>query len=176
MKHLLLLRHAKAEPGTDAVRDRDRPLAERGHRDAELMGRALAAENLPDLILCSPALRTRETLTDLLRPLTKRPRVLLEEALYSGAGGDYIATIARTAGDADRVLVVGHNPTIHRTALALAAEGDAMLRLRLAERFPTTALAVFALPIRAWPELKSGRGTLESLVFPHDLGAATEEP
>lgn len=169
MKHLLLMRHAKAAPGTDAVRDRDRPLAERGHRDAGLVGRALASENLPDLVLCSPALRTRETLTDLLRPITERPRILLEEALYSGGDGDYIATIAGLAKEADRVLVIGHNPTVHRTAMALAAQGDAVLRLRLAEKFPAGALAVFALPIRQWSELRPGRGTLESLIFPRDL-------
>jgi phosphohistidine phosphatase len=174
MKHLLLLRHAKAEPGTGGMRDRDRPLAPRGHRDAELIGRALAAEPPPDLILCSPALRTRETLAGLLRPFVARPPVDLEEALYSGER-DYIATIAAHGGDAGRLLVIGHNPTIHLTALALAADGDAALRLRLAEKFPTAALAVLALPIAAWRELAAGQGTLESLLFPRDLGGPEDD-
>ena len=75
------------------------------------MGKAIAAEP-PDLILCSPAKRTRETLAEILPALPNKPRAVYVDALYS-APGDYAEIIADNGDDAERLLVVGHNPTIH---------------------------------------------------------------
>jgi phosphohistidine phosphatase len=167
-KRLSLLRHAKAEPGEAAMADRDRPLAARGLRDADAMGTVLA-DTPPDLVLCSPARRTRETLAVVLEHVKKKPRVKLLEELYSDAGATYVETIAEAAGDAAHVLVVGHNPTIHATAVALTGHGDATQRIALATRFPTGGLATLTVPLSDWHDLRPGAGTLASLVTPGDL-------
>lgn len=153
------------EPG---MADRDRPLAPRGHRDAARMGSAIASEP-PDTILCSPAKRTRETLAEILPSLKNKPRVVYVDALY-GAPGNYVETIAGNAGEAERLLVVGHNPTIHVTALLLAGSRG-KLREAMAVKFPTAALAAIAFKAENWSEIRAGAGKLISFIRPGDVGA-----
>jgi len=169
VKHLLLLRHAKALMGGPGTADRDRPLAPRGHRDAARMGKAIASEP-PDTILCSPAKRTRETLAEILPSLNNKPRVVYVDALY-GAPGDYIEAITGNAGEAERLLVVGHNPTIHVTALLLAGSRGTKLREAMAAKFPTAAFAVIAFKAENWSEIRAGAGKLISFIRPGDVGA-----
>lgn len=167
MKHLMLLRHAKAAPAERGVADRDRPLSERGRRDAALMGKAMAAEPLPDLILCSPSLRTRETMAEVSAQFAAEPEIAFADAIYQPAGATYLDTITALGGDARRLLVIGHNPAIHATALELAGSTDA----KLAVKFPTSALAIVAFAVKSWSDIRRGKGRLVSFRRPRDLGA-----
>ena len=154
------------EPG---MADRDRPLTRRGRRDAALMGKAIAAEP-PDSILCSPAKRTRETLEEILPLLPNKPHVGFIDALY-GAPGDYLEAIADNGEDAKRLLVVGHNPAIHVTALLLAGSRETELREAMAAKFPTATLAVIAFKADTWSTIRPGAGKLASFIRPRDRGA-----
>jgi len=167
MKHLMLLRHAKARPADPGVADRERPLANRGHRDATLMGKAMLGEPVPDMILCSPALRTRETMADVISQFASEPKIALVEALYEPAGATYIDAIAAHGGDAKRLLIVGHNPAIQATALALVGAAGA----KLAAKFPTCSLAIISFKDRDWSAIKPGKGRLVSFRRPRDVGA-----
>jgi len=167
VKHLMLLRHAKTRPADPGVADRDRPLADRGHRDATLMGKAISDEPLPDTILCSPARRTRETMADLISQFASEPKMALVEALYEPAGATYLDAIAAHGGDAKRLLIVGHNPAIQATALALVGGSGT----KLAAKFPTCALAIIALKDGDWSAIKPGKGRLVSFRRPRDVGA-----
>jgi phosphohistidine phosphatase len=167
--HLLLLRHAKAASGEGGMTDRDRPLTPRGQRDAGLMGAAIATEP-PDAILCSPAKRTRQTLAAVVACLGENPKTTFSDDLYE-AGRDYRDTISTSGGDAQRLLVVGHNPAIHRTALALTGAGDAAIHAMLSGKFPTGALAEIAFDAGSWREIKPGSGELLAFRRPKDLGA-----
>lgn len=170
MRHLLLLRHAKAASGGPGIADRERPLAPRGNRDAGLIGAALVAEGtIPDLVLCSPTRRTRETLDGVVSRFPAAPRVIVVDSLYGAADGDYVQIISEFGGTAKRLLVVGHNPTIHATALALAGSGDEALRTRLAGKFPTAGLALIAFKGKAWSATLPGSGELIQLLRPRDL-------
>jgi phosphohistidine phosphatase len=169
MLHLLLLRHAKAESAANGMADHERRLTARGRRDAGLMGEAIAAEP-PDAILCSPAKRTRETLAAVVAHLEKKPKTTFPDELYE-AGSDYREAIAALGGAAHRLLVVGHNPTIHRTALALTGAGDAALHAMLSGKFPTAALAVIAFDVPGWQVIQPGSGELLAFRRPKDLGA-----
>jgi phosphohistidine phosphatase len=167
-RRLSLLRHGKAGPAGGTMADRDRPLAERGRRDADAIGGVLATSP-PDLVLCSPARRTRETLSAVLPHLKPAPRVELVEALYSGGDGTCIQAIAESGGRSVHVLVIGHNPTIHATAITLARHGDAALRSTLAGHFPTSALAIVEFELADWSGLRPGAGTLTALITPATL-------
>ena len=169
MLRLLLLRHAKAVQAAPGMADRERPLAPRGRRDAGLMGEAMAAEP-PDLVLCSPAKRSRETLAGVVGEFAKKPKTVFVDALYEG-GADYVKAIAAEGGDAGRLLVVGHNPTIHRTALLLTGTGDAALFSMMSGKFPTAALAEIAFDVAKWQEIEAGGGELLAFRRPRDLGA-----
>ena len=171
MRHLLLLRHAKAVSAERGMADRDRPLTPRGHRDARLIGAAIAADGPPDLVLCSPSRRTRETLAGVLEKLAAEPKVVFATGLYEGQGSTYAEAIAAQGDGAKRLLVIGHNPTIHATALAFAITGDRARRAALAAKFPTGALAVIAIEDDDWRAIRPGTGELVSFLRPRDLDA-----
>ncbi|MEV0391849.1 SixA phosphatase family protein [Polymorphospora rubra] len=139
-RSIVLLRHSKAEQ-PDGIADIERPLTDRGHADAGAAGAWLTgSDNLPDLVLCSPAKRTRQTWHAVAvaiagtagesGPGAGAPEVRYEQALYAGSAGDLLAVL-RDAGDAyEAVLVVGHNPSISDLSALLdpASGGDEGLR------------------------------------------------
>jgi phosphohistidine phosphatase len=163
---LWLLRHAKSswdDPGLD---DLERPLARRGVRAAALMGRYLEAERIrPELVLCSSALRTRETLAGVLPALGPDVVVRIEPAVYTFDARQLLAVLRETDGGS--VLLVGHNPAMQDLALALAARGERLADL--AEKFPTGAFAEIALPAGSWSDLAEGSGELTRFVTPREL-------
>ncbi len=160
---LLLLRHAKSDY-PDGVADHDRPLAPRGIREAGLAGDWLRA-NVPtiDGVLCSTATRTRETLA---RTGIDAP-VRYSERLYGAAPGTMIEEINKAGDELRTLLVVGHEPTMSAVALGLAgAEGtDTTTMERIAQKFPTSAIAVLAVP-GAWKGLEPGGAALIDFHIP----------
>lgn len=144
---VLLLRHATAD-SPPATSDRNRPLSPHGRTEAATLGRWLVDQQRGGAwspittVLCSPALRTRETLQGLGLGL---PVTLVEE-LYGGGVPDVVDAIAAVPPDAATVLVVGHAPGIPATAMDLddiAAEvGDVPADRPVLQRFPPASLAV----------------------------------
>lgn len=171
MLQLLLLRHAKSSWDEPGLEDVQRPLNERGRKDAKSMGETMAELGLaPNLVLCSPAERTRQT-WDLLRAsLAKSPPAIFEAALYDFGMGDGLQeTIAEQGGVATSMLVIGHNPSIENLAIRLCDRDSGKLRERMEKKYPTGALAVFALPITNWGQLSPGLGRLTHFIRPKDL-------
>ena len=108
----MILRHAKADRPT-GVADVDRPLTGRGHADAAAAGAWLASRGYPpDVVLCSPAKRTRQTWHGVALALSGAPDVRYEPDLYAGGVDAVLSLIASVPGSAGTVLVVGHNPTV----------------------------------------------------------------
>jgi phosphohistidine phosphatase len=176
---LMLLRHAKSEKAEPGMSDHARPLNARGKNDASLIGAYMARHALvPDLVLVSPAERTRQTwervATALPKPPKppKPPRVVYEDRLYN-AGAEAIVALVKTAAPAARtLLVVGHNPGMHEAARRLIASGDVEARERLNEGLPTSGLAVIDFAARDWRKLHAHGGRLERFVSPRSLAEA----
>jgi phosphohistidine phosphatase len=120
MRTLVLMRHAKSDY-PDGVGDHERPLAPRGEREAGLAGEWLR-ENVPpiDAVLCSSAVRTRQTLA---RTGVEAPASYLE-ALYGAAPGTMIGALNEVDDAVATLLVVGHEPTVSHVTLGLAAPGS----------------------------------------------------
>ena len=116
----------------------------------------------PDLVLCSTAVRARQTL-DLLE-LSDASEVLLERELYGADADDLLARLNAVDDATTSVLVIGHNPCIQEAALLLAAEPNG-----LNEKFPTAALADLRLAIESWTEVAPGVARLHALVTPKNL-------
>lgn len=155
--------------------DIDRPLSPRGQRAAEAIATAISARGLvPDRILCSPARRTRETLAA-LRPLIDESRVAFVDRLYN-AGGDYRGIIAELGGDAETLMVIGHNPSIHATATALIGGGDRALTAEISAKYPTGALTVIAFETGDWASLSPRAGHVTAFIKPRDLEADRTGP
>jgi phosphohistidine phosphatase len=119
----------------------------------------------PELILCSPAARTQETLT-LMRPALSAATVLLEDGLYGASRDELLARIRRVADTVSSVMLIGHNPGLHELALALASAGDDLPRLE--EKFPAGALATLTIA-GAWEQLAPASAVLAALVAPKHL-------
>ena len=167
MKTLLLLRHSKAGLGAP---DRDRGLTGRGRRQAAAAGRYLAAEGLlPDIVICSDARRTRETLDGLA--LEEGTAVRFTPELYDGHVPELVGLVRGIEDDdASQVLVVGHNPTVSDAGRYLAREGDPASLSRLALGMPTSGLAVLKFEAAHWSAV--GAGTLTRLLRPADYPEA----
>lgn len=170
MKHLYLLRHAKSSWDDPSLADDDRPLAPRGVRALARMRKYLRKAKIrPDLVICSPARRTRQTLAEVEAVLGRDVEVRIEPQVYTGGAGALVDVVSRAPDSASSIMVIGHNPSLQDLAVSLAVEGEEALRARLAEKFPTGALAVIGLQLDAWQDLGEVRGTLEELVLPREL-------
>ncbi|WP_041375948.1 SixA phosphatase family protein [Polymorphum gilvum] len=170
MLRLLLLRHAKSDWADASLADFDRPLNERGDQSAARMSAYLKAEGLyPDRILCSTALRTRQTLARLLPELHRDAEVSLMRALYDDGELDYIPHIRSRGGNVRTLMVIGHNPATEDTARELVIEGRAEDLHALNEKYPTGALAVIECPTETWAGLTAQTCRLERFVRPRLL-------
>ncbi len=168
VRRLHLLRHAKsswADPGRE---DRDRPLAPRGRRAARrLAGHLRDLGVRPDLVLCSPAVRTRQTL-ELVQPgLGAGVDVRFEEELYAASADGLLDRLRQLPESAGAALVVGHNPGLQELVLLLARRGS--LRERAAAHFPTAALATLSFGAGGWAGLTRSGAELVSYVVPREL-------
>lgn len=171
MLELMLLRHAKSrldQPGAD---DHERELNERGLAAAPRVGR-LARERglLPDLVLCSTARRTRQT-WDLVAAELGGAEVPVQHlrTLYLAEPAAMLDVVQRRGAGAQRVLLVAHNPGMHALAQRLVGRGDAAARARLAEKFPTAALALIGFAGDEWRAAGLGRGELLDFWRPREL-------
>jgi phosphohistidine phosphatase len=163
---LYLLRHAKSSWADPTLADRERPLAPRGRRDAERIARHLRRHGVePDVVLCSSAARTRETL-ELIRHAVATSTVMLEDDLYGASSDELLARLRLVPDSVGSVMLIGHNPGLHQLALALTATGDELERLEA--KFPTAALATLALA-KTWSRLAPADATLAEYVVPKQL-------
>ena len=183
-RRLILIRHAKAEQPTAGQADTDRPLAARGLLDAEVGGHELARIAVPDVVFCSPSRRTRQTWRSVLDGLSAevktqegqaepRPEVHYVQALYEATTFDVIETVRRAAPGASVVVVVGHEPIMSETTVALAGPGsdpDAVQHVK--NGYPTGGIAVLAVE-REWAGLAPGDGRLEQFVVPRAEGGGS---
>lgn len=145
IKRLILMRHAKAAFPL-GVEDHDRPLAQRGHTEAPLAGKWLMDNGVvPDFILCSSALRTRQTCTWVCQQLgEKAPTPKLESALYAAGATSMLSVINNVPETVSTLMVITHMPGVQSLALRLASrDSDQDAYMDLASGFPTSAFAVF---------------------------------
>lgn len=169
-RQLLLLRHAKAMPGDAGMADIDRPLAARGEDAAAAIGRYLAERGLaPDLVLCSPARRTRQTWEIAARELPQTKTKFIDELYDFGDGSALLDVIRRLGHEARRLMLVTHNPATQALALALAGKAEKSLRGKMAEKYPTAGLALLSFPSGNWADTAEGKGHLDGFVTPREL-------
>jgi len=171
MRRLMLLRHAKTETDAPSGRDQDRRLDDRGHNDAAEIGGWIATHPpFPDAVLVSTATRSRQT-WDIawaaMKEFVPPPHVEQLPELYGADPLRILAAVrSASAADAQRVMVVGHNPGMHELALALAGSGNAAGRKALAGNLPTSGLAVLDFAVDDWDDVAFRRGRLVLFVSP----------
>lgn len=155
---LVVVRHAKAESSNPGG-DHERALAPRGVEDSGALGRWLADEGLlPDLVLVSTAVRTRQTTELVLQGagvVVADVPVWSSGSIYDG-GVDATLQAVQEADDEARTLwLVGHQPVVGALTLELAEprRSDHGLIEALGSSFPTSGAAVLQTDVRSWSEL-----------------------
>lgn len=159
MRTLMLLRHAKAEGFGPS--DHERPLAPRGLAQSRGVGDYLIEKDLvPDLVLCSTALRTRQTWAEAAAALgdAATDNVDFVGSLYDASPRIVRDLVAMTDPAHRRVLVIGHEPIMSMTATAYAREGsESAMLFTVKAGLPTAALAHISLEDwgDSWGELRA---------------------
>jgi phosphohistidine phosphatase len=174
-RRLTLLRHAKSD--WPDLPDHDRPLAKRGRKDAPRIGRWLRTHGyVPDIVICSTALRTRQT-WDLVAPeVNGSARVQFEPRAYAASALTLLYLCRELPDTCHAALLIAHNPGIEELAASLggAQEGGQEGAPEPAGlRFPTAAVAVFEFT-GAWSALAPGQANMIDYIIPADLLRARE--
>jgi phosphohistidine phosphatase len=168
MRRLFVLRHAKSSWDDPGLPDHDRPLARRGRKASKLIAEHLRLEGVsPELVLCSSAARTRETLERMM-PALPGAEVSIERGLYGASADDLLSRLRRVPDAVGSVMLIGHQPAIQELVLDLAGDGADLNRVRV--KFPTAALATL-LFAGGWSELEPGGAELVAYVRPKELAA-----
>jgi len=158
---LYLLRHAKSSWKDDSLRDFDRPLKGRGRDAAKQIGKRLADEKpRPVLVVCSPAVRTRETADIVLKQAHLKVDLTFDERIYEASLRDLLQVVADIPDDKQAAMMIGHNPGFEELVAFLSGEH---------RRMPTCGLAKIRLEVASWKEIRAGEGTLEWFISPKEL-------
>ncbi|MEB3288812.1 MAG: histidine phosphatase family protein [Leptolyngbya sp.] len=157
-KHLIFFRHGKSDWEASFDRDYDRPVAERGRRAAQTMGRWLAAtQRVPDLAITSSAVRAKTTL-DLAMTAGQWGCPTQEtDALYEATVDRVLGVIHQQPDRCQSLMLVGHEPAWSDTLTYL---GGGTVRM------PTAAMACLRVEVDRWIQVRQGRGTLLWLMPP----------
>ncbi|MDP5226644.1 MULTISPECIES: histidine phosphatase family protein [Arthrobacter] len=167
MKRLIIMRHAKSDWPL-GVPDHDRPLEPRGHRDAAAAGAWLRESgNVPDFILCSTALRTRQTCTWVCEELgEKAPTPKLESGLYAASATRMLTVINHVPETVTSLMIISHLPGAQDLALLLAdRDSEQAAYLDMAERYRTSGITVLKTA-KPWAELDGQDATLTAFEVP----------
>jgi phosphohistidine phosphatase len=161
MKHLFLLRHAKSSWDDDSLDDFDRPLNSRGKSAAPLMGKVMKERKVaPDVILCSPAKRTKQTIKLVNETAKLKTGVTFNDAIYDASAADLRKLIRKQKKSVEGILLIGHNPGLEEFLELLTGKY---------ERMPTAALVQINLNADDWSDIEDGANKLAWIVRPKDL-------
>jgi phosphohistidine phosphatase len=166
-KTLLIMRHAKSDWDSGAVRDFDRPLASRGRRDAPKIGKWIKDHQLiPHLIISSPAQRAKETIKLAAEQFAYDKNLIQwNEEIYGAGLSDLLFIISHFPEELNRALIVGHNPGFEDLVAFLMGKDESKLHDKL---MPTAALACFNV-VGNWNQLDKADIRLSSLIKPKQL-------
>jgi phosphohistidine phosphatase len=168
MKTLHLLRHAKSSWKDPALDDHERPLSKRGRETAKMIGAYLRREKIrPDIVVCSTAVRARQTLAPISKEI-KPSKVVLKKGIYAVPQQKLWKHISTLPENADCVLLIGHNPALHDLALALATPKSRARLPSIEAKFPTGAMATFRFD-GTWKGLRPNGAALSAFTCPKDI-------
>ena len=165
---LILVRHAKSSWSNAGLEDHERPLNDRGKRSALKIGSWLNERNhLPQRVLSSDSVRTRETWMLIEGELNSRSPVSWHRALYH-AGAQTMLDMLRSSKNEPTILMLGHNPGIAIFAGMLAQEPPQHERFR---DYPTGATAILEFSATQWRDIDWGSAMVVDFAIPRELGA-----
>lgn len=161
MKRIYIMRHGKAEWGSEEIEDFDRPLKKRGHKAANFMGSLLAVnQEVPDIILSSSAVRAQETTKDFVKALGHIVPVVYDETLYMTSVDHTVNLLKNLDEENESVMIIGHNPTWENLIGHLVAPDNLQIYL------PTCGVVCLDADIEEWSELDIQTASLKWFLVP----------
>jgi phosphohistidine phosphatase len=160
MKTLILVRHAKSSWKDHDLKDFDRPLNERGKRDAPFMGALIKEKGiLPDVLISSPAKRAITTAGLFAKKLSIAKNEIIEnEKIYEASAGELIDIINAIDDTKSSAMIFGHNPGLTMVANYLSD--------KRIDNIPTCGMVVITFEENSWKSIQIGSGKLIEFEYP----------
>lgn len=152
MKRLILIRHAKSDWSQEGLTDHERTLNVRGKRDIPIMASILIRKYpTPDIILCSDAVRTKETIEGIIKLGFKYKELVYSHKLYLTSVEKIEMELSTLPSHVETVMLCGHNPGLSDFLITMCNTGDI-------RGFPTLGTALMVLNIDEWTDIFSAKG------------------
>ena len=172
MKHLYIARHAKSSWDDECLDDFERTLNKRGQEAGPKMGAWLSAHNIrPELVICSPATRSRDTLRLFQDGGFHPGQIQYDERLYLASLPQLISIIRAQPASLSSLMLIGHNPGLQNLILELCGDEDdanegGVSLAAIGEKYPTAAIAHLLFHQDSWADIAPFSGTLYGAVSP----------
>lgn len=161
-KKLYIFRHGKSDWEARFASDHQRPLAARGREAAQSMGKHLARiKQLPELVLCSSSVRTKETLALAMEKGGWKSEVQYNRELYFASVEEVIELIHKQDDAICKLMIVAHEPMCSSLIAELAMGANV--------KFPTASVARLSFRAEHWRDVKANSGRLDWLLTPKVL-------
>lgn len=158
MKKLYLIRHAKSDWSNPSLDDFDRPLSQRGKKNAPFMGEILKNKGInPDLIISSPAYRARETARKIAKKIKYIEEIMYNEYIYEASLKTILEVMNFIEDEYDEVILVGHNPGLNMLAFYL---------VNFNENLPTSGVIEIEFNCQTWREASKSNAKFVSFEYP----------
>jgi len=163
MKNILIMRHAKSDWSDHSLSDFERPLNKRGKKAAPRMAEEIKRLNIiPDAIVSSPAKRAKMTAKIVAKDMNFASDILWDSDFYFGSASNYLKALYSFSDEIERVLLIGHNPTVEDLVHSLS---DTRVYLDM----PTAALVSLSIDIKTWKELSEHSCKFDWIIKPKEL-------
>lgn len=160
MKKLYIVRHAQKEEENVQQDDYDRPLSQQGLDEAKSMAQKIASKKIrPDLIVSSPAVRTRQTAEVFAKEVNYLKTIMYNEVLYMAYLNELIETITYTFDTVDSMLLVGHNPSLTTLAISL---------VDFKEKIVPAGIVEIEFDCNSWIDISKENAKLISYEYPKE--------
>lgn len=168
-KTLLIMRHSEAHETAQSGNDYERTLTPKGEEMARALATTMMEKNLwPDMVICSSAVRTRQT-SDILRASWEgemEPYFDYRTDLYRAMPGDVIKMLRAQDPGHSSIMIMGHNPTAHQLAVLLCMPDELKKKPQITGIFPPGSCAVLEFAMRSWAEVAEHKGILADFFYP----------
>ena len=161
VRTVVLIRHAKSSHENPEWIDFERPLDERGYRDAPFMGQKIFEKGIEfDLIIASPSQRTTETIQFICKEIDYPiEKILWDESVYLSSSENLLKIIRNLDSDIKTVAIVGHNPSMTETA-------NILQKTEKIENVPTSGIVSVSFSLKDWSDLKPKKGKFNFFIYP----------
>lgn len=158
MKKLYIIRHAKSDWSDESLKDFDRPLNERGEKNAPFMGELLAKNGvIADMILSSPAQRAKTTAEIIAKKIGFEKSVTYNETIYNAYLNELMEILTYTYDNINTLFLIGHNPALNALAYTLVEHK---------ENIPTCGILEIEFNCNSWFDIDKSNAKLISFEYP----------